>query len=97
MVELEREKIKQNILLENRETMGISGVDEVDSFNEDKITAFTTLGFITIKGSDLHIEKFNTNTRELNITGRIDEIKYSEQKRDFRKFSGKGFFGWLSK
>lgn len=92
MIELEREKTTQNILLENRENMSLSGVDEVDSYNEKQITAFTTLGFITIKGSDLHIKKFNTNTRELNIAGQIDEIKYSNQKH-----KNKNALGWFFK
>lgn len=97
MVELEKEKVTQNILLENREHMGVSGVDEVDSFNEKQITAFTTLGFITIKGSSLHIKKFNTNTRELNITGRIDEIKYSNGEKRETNHSLNNFFNKLFK
>ena len=93
MIELEKQKINQNLFLKNREKLEMSGVDEVNSFDENKITAFTNLGFISIKGNDLHIKKFNTNTKELNISGKIDEIKYSSSK----KHESKSFLSRLFK
>ena len=93
MTEIEKQKINHNLFLKDREKVEISGVDEVNSFDENKITAFTTLGFISIKGFNLHIQKFNTNTKELNIVGKIDEIKYSNNK----KHEGKSFLSRLFK
>ncbi len=93
MTEIEKQKINQNIFLKEREKLEMSGVEEVNSFDENKITAYTTLGFITIKGFNLHIQKFNTNTKELNIVGKIDEIKYSDNK----KHEGKSFLSRLFK
>ncbi len=93
MTEIENKNITQNLFLKNRENLEMSGVDEINSFDENKITAFTNLGFISIKGINLHIQKFNTNTKDLNIVGKIDEIKYTNSK----KHEGKSFLSRLFK
>ena len=67
-----------NILLENREKLSITGVDDVNSFDEKQIVAQTKMGYLTIKGSLLHIHKFNQG--DLNITGKIDELVYSKKR-----------------
>lgn len=90
MPEMEKEKLNQNIILENRKNLKVYGVNDVNSFNEEQIVATTILGFLTIKGSKLHVQKFNIKTKELNITGKIDELKYkntneNENKSFFKK------------
>jgi hypothetical protein len=45
----------QNIMLENREKMSISGVIDVESFNDECIIVDTELGVLIIRGEDLHI------------------------------------------
>ena len=93
MIETQKENSLQNILLENREKLEMSGVEDVVSFNDLQIVARTTLGLFTVKGSKLHIEKFNTTTKELNIKGKVDELKYSNDnlKRDNKNFLTKLF------
>ena len=65
----------QNVIMENRSKVNISGVNDVDSFDEGTIV----LGVLTIKGGDLHINKLNVDTGELMIEGEIDSLTYSEQ------------------
>ncbi len=93
MNESEKEQSSQNIVLENREKLEMSGVEDVISFNDLQIVALTALGLFTVKGNNLQIQKFNTKTKELNITGKVDELKYSdkESKRDDRSFLSKIF------
>ena len=85
MEEIKKEDLSQNIVLENRKKLEMTGIKEVGDFNEEKITAFSTLGIIIIKGMGLHIEKFNNKTKELNITGNIVELRYSENNRNKNK------------
>ena len=93
MPEIEKEKLSQNILLENREKLEMSGVEEVNSFNEQQIVAKTVLGFLVIKGINLHVKKFNVKTKELSVTGKIDELKYKESNNE----ENKNFFKRLFK
>ena len=79
--EKKNNKISHNIILENRNKLSISGVNDVDSFDDKQISAFTEMGFLTIKGSNLHINKFKTQNSELNISGKIDSLLYSQREK----------------
>jgi len=43
----------QNIILENREKLSISGVIDVESFNDECVVVDTDLGLLVIRGVDL--------------------------------------------
>ena len=79
MVDEKKAKVAHNIILENRSKLSVSGVSDVDSFDEKQVCAFTDMGFLTIKGSSLHINKFNTQNGELNLSGKIDNLFYSNR------------------
>lgn len=66
----------QNIMLENRKNMSVSGVKDVDSFDENTVALFTELGSLLITGSDLHISRLNIENGEVMINGTIDGIVY---------------------
>ena len=80
-----------NIILEGRARMSVSGVTEVESFDENAIIVFTTRGLLAIRGSGLHIERLCLETGELGIEGNVESLAYSDEER-----SG-GFFSRLFK
>lgn len=81
MIEEKKTKSVHNLILENRRALSVSGVHDVDSFDEDIVAVFTELGLLTIKGSDLHIDKFNNETGELIVSGMIDSLGYSDEEK----------------
>ncbi|MCL2023369.1 MAG: sporulation protein YabP [Oscillospiraceae bacterium] len=83
-----------SLTLDNRESMRLSGVSDVDSFDEQTIVLFTDLGELTIHGTGLHINKLSLDTGELALDGRIDSLAYSLQAR--KQQSG-GFFASMFK
>ena len=87
------EELKSKITLENRKKLILTGVEEVISFDEEKILLNTNLGFLTIKGSDLKMNKLNLENNELVVEGRIIALVYSET--DAMKKSG--MFGKIFK
>lgn len=62
--------------LEGRKKLSITGVKEVDNFDEHEITANTSAGKLLIKGSNLNIKKLNLETCDLEITGKISALDY---------------------
>ena len=86
-------KMPHNIILEDRKKLNISGVSDVDSFDEETIVAFTDLGELTIRGSELHINKLSVETGDLLIEGNIRAISYS----DALNIAKGGFFSGLFK
>ena len=77
---MEENKIKMphNVMLEDRKKLNISGVCDVDSFDEETITVDTQMGELTVRGSDLHINKLSVETGELLIEGSIYAVVYTD-------------------
>lgn len=69
----------QNIVLENRSKLSISGVKDVFSFDDQIVILDTELGMLTIKGVDLRINKLSIDTSEVIIEGKINSLNYSEK------------------
>mgnify|MGYP001118683572 FL=1 len=71
--------IIQNIVLENRKKLNISGVLDVLSFDDQIVILETELGLLTVKGEDLHINKLSIDTSEVIIEGEISSLTYSNK------------------
>ena len=41
-----------NLILEDRRTLTVSGVSDVDSFDEQTVVVFTDMGELTVRGTD---------------------------------------------
>jgi sporulation protein YabP len=76
-VENKIEDPKSNIVLENRKKLTLMGAEEVISFDDEKILLNTKLGFLTIKGSELKMNKLDVQNGDLIIVGNISSIVYS--------------------
>ena len=68
-----------NVIMEGRSRMSISGVEDVESFDDMSVSLFTTRGLMTVHGSGLHIERLSLETGELNIEGNIDGMQYTDE------------------
>lgn len=68
----------QNIIIESREKMLITGVRDVVSFNENGVKLNTTLGALLIRGEDMSVDKLNVQTGELNVRGHVSGLVYSD-------------------
>ena len=60
-----------NLILEDRAKLTLTGVTDVDCFDERMINLFTGLGELTIKGRNLHINDVSVETGDMTITGDI--------------------------
>lgn len=75
----ERSFKNQNLILESRKNLSVSGVEEVDGFDEGFVRMYTCLGALTVRGTGLRIENLSIETGELTVTGEIAEIVYEEK------------------
>ena len=85
--------ITQNLLLENRNKLNISGVLDVLSFDDQIIIVETELGILTVKGDNLRINKLSIDTSEVIVEGEIISLTYSSKDLDKKSesFLGKIF------
>lgn len=64
--------------LEGRERLTVSGVEDVERFDEMSIVMSTTAGVLTITGEGLHIGQLSLEGGELHVDGRVDSISYED-------------------
>ena len=76
-----RPETGHRVLLEEREQLVISGVEEVESFDENTIFLTTAQGPLEIQGEGLHIEKLSLDGGDLKVEGRVDALVYGEENR----------------
>lgn len=70
-----------NLILEERKRLSISGVTEIDSFDEQTVVLFCTEGQIAIRGEGLHINRIDVDSGELTLEGnRIDSFAYADNR-----------------
>ena len=70
----------QNLILENRQKLSISGVIDVLSFDDQVVIVETELGLLTVKGENLRINKLSIDTSEVIVEGDISALSYSDSK-----------------
>ena len=81
MIYDEKEKLNakpHNLILEDRSRLTVTGVEDVDSFDEQRIILKTAKGALIIRGSDLHIDKLSLETGELAVSGLVTDLGYEE-------------------
>ena len=66
------------LLLSNRRTGTISGVTDVISFDIAEILLETEQGMLMVKGKDLHVNRLSVEKGEVDLSGHIDSVAYSD-------------------
>ena len=61
-----------------RDRLTVSGVEDVERFDETGIIMSTSAGTLVITGEDLHIGKLSLDGGELHVDGRVDSVSYED-------------------
>ena len=72
-------RMPHNVILEDRSKLSVSGISDVDSYDEQKIIVFTNMGVLHIEGVDLHISQLSVQTGELLVEGEITALSYTQE------------------
>ncbi len=76
----ERKNQHHTFYMNDRKELQLSGVTDVKSFDEQEIVLETELGTLLLRGSSLHMGRLTLEKGEIDITGRIDSVIYTEKK-----------------
>lgn len=66
------------LVVNNRKTSLVTGVIDVLSFDLNEILLETEQGMMMVKGTDLHVNRLSLEKGEVDLSGNIDSISYSE-------------------
>ena len=70
---------EHRLVLEDRERLVISGVEEVERFDEEQVSLRTGQGQLVVRGEGLHIEQLSLDGGELRLEGQVDSLTYEEE------------------
>lgn len=68
-----------NVIMEGRSKVSISGVTDVDCFDENTILIYTIMGELTIKGKHLQVNDVSVETGEMSLQGDVWSIAYGDK------------------
>ena len=72
------QKMSHRVFLMDRKRMELTGITDVISFDLNKVVLETEYGLMTIKGSDLHVNRLSVEKGELDIDGKVESLVYSQ-------------------
>ena len=91
MTENKDRLLEHNLILKDRKEISLTGVTDVDSFDENSVVAYTNFGELTISGNNLHIGALDTEKGELSIDGEISSLCYLDNRPKSEGFFRKVF------
>lgn len=71
-------EMPHTVILEGREKLSISGVVDVQSFDEEQVLLETVRGMLVVRGQGLHVERLQLEAGELIVEGEIGLIEYDD-------------------
>ena len=70
--------MEHRLTLDGRQRLVVTGVEEVERFDEEEVVMRTAAGVLVVGGASLHIGKLNLDGGELHVDGNIDTLAYED-------------------
>ncbi|MCQ6281878.1 sporulation protein YabP [Bacillus sp. EB600] len=81
-----------DVIMRGRKLLEITGVKQVESFDNEEFLLETVMGFLAIKGQNLQMKNLDVDKGIVSIKGKIFELIYLEDQHGEK---AKGFFSKL--
>jgi len=78
--------------IDNRKNLELTGVKEVDSFDNEEFLLETVMGYLIVRGQNLQLKNLDVGEGLVTIKGKIYELSYVD---DHHQEKAKGFFSKL--
>jgi sporulation protein YabP len=75
--------------LDGRSRLSVTGVQDVESFDEETVVLVTVQGTMVVRGEGLHLQMFSLESGQVTVEGRVDSMTYEDDA------PGGGFFARL--
>lgn len=85
---------QHDVVMRGRRTLEISGVKQVESFDNEEFLLETVMGFLVIRGDNLQMKNLDVDKGVVSIKGRISGFSYLDDQHGEK---AKGFFSKLFK
>ena len=82
-------ELPQKLTLEDRRRLTVTGVQDVESFDENAIVLHTNRGLLIVRGRELHLRQLSVDGGQVAVDGAVDALIYEEARKEG------GFWAWL--
>ena len=83
-----------DIVMRGRRVLDITGVKQVESFDNEEFLLETVMGFLAIRGQNLQMKNLDVEKGIVSIKGKVFDIVYLDEQHAEK---AKGFFSKLFK
>ncbi|MDR0890392.1 MAG: sporulation protein YabP [Oscillospiraceae bacterium] len=88
--EIGKQDAGHQLTMDNRSNLRITGVREVESFDEDTVVLHTTKGLLIVRGQGLQMQTLSLDGGQVVIKGEVDSLSYEDAQKQ-----GGGLFSRL--
>ena len=65
------------VTLTDRKRLCLTGVEDVDCFNEQMVVLRTSQGMLTVSGAGLNVSRLSLEDGRVEVEGEVDALEYS--------------------
>ena len=71
-------ELPHKVTLEGRSRLNMTGVKEVESFDEGMVVLHTTRGTLVIRGDGLHLQLLSLDGGQVHVDGTVNSLTYED-------------------
>lgn len=71
-------ELPHKLSLDARSRLSVTGVLEVESFDEQQIVLVTARGTLVVRGTGLHLQMLSLEGGQAGVDGKIDALSYED-------------------
>ncbi len=79
MSQAEKRELPHSLTLDKRQKLKVTGVLDVEDFDENSVSAMLYDRMIVVRGKKLKVTGFSEENGELLVEGEVDSISYLEK------------------
>ena len=72
-------ELPHKLTLEGRSRLNLTGITEVESFDEGMVVLHTTRGTLVIRGDGLHLQLLSLDGGQVHVDGTVNSMIYEDQ------------------
>lgn len=84
-------ELPHKLTLDGRNRLNLTGVTEIESFDETMIVLHTTRGTLVIRGTGLHLQLLSLDGGQVHVDGTVDSMTYEEDAKEAVSFFARLF------
>ena len=84
-------ELPHKVTLDGRNRLNMTGVREVESFDEGMVVLHTTRGTLVVRGQGLHLQLLSLDGGQVHVDGTVDSLTYEDTAREAGGFLARLF------